>query len=129
MKESAVSEDLISLKMLPAEARRLTEEGSYAECEAMLCRAMARFPDAPQPHNLYGVLLYKEGDPASAMRHFRASWALDPAYRPAKWNITNCGDVFSHGNCAFEESDCRMTGTDYAINYNMLGLSRAARRS
>lgn len=80
----------------------------YMECRIAICNAMAENPDAAYPHNLMGVLLEKEGKHPEAMRHFRAAWALEPAYLPARRNM----DVFQKGGivpgccAAYCKADC-----------------------
>jgi hypothetical protein len=49
--------------------------------------AMSLNMDAPEPHNLLGVLYEMKGDDDAARRHYRAAYALDPAYKPACCNI------------------------------------------
>ena len=49
--------------------------------------AIALRMDAPQPHNLLGILNEIEGDDLSARRHYRAAYALDPTYKPACRNL------------------------------------------
>ncbi len=83
----------------------------YQTCENMICQAMGSYPHAPQPHNLIGILLEKKGDHSCAMKHFRAAWALDPTYLPARQNLECYGTFFSKGRCAYDEKDC-ITETD-----------------
>lgn len=49
--------------------------------------AMTLNMDAPQPHNLLGILCELTGDDMSARKHYRAAYALDPTYRPACRNL------------------------------------------
>lgn len=79
---------------------------NYQKCVSLICEAMGKFPHAPQPHNLMGIVLEQEGDHAEAMKHFRAAWALDPTYLPARQNLDHYGTFFSQGACAFDEDDC-----------------------
>lgn len=67
---------------------------------------MRDYPHAPHPHNLMGILLEKQGNHLSAMKHFRAAWALDPTYLPCRINLDRYGSFFNQGNCAFDEQDC-----------------------
>lgn len=67
---------------------------------------MGKYPHAPQPHNLYGVVLEYQNKHSEAMKHFRAAQALDPNYRPAKYNLSNYGNSFFKRHCALDESDC-----------------------
>ncbi|MDO4740403.1 MAG: hypothetical protein Q4A66_07020 [Eubacteriales bacterium] len=93
------------LEQLCASVRAFVIDGAYDSCMEPICRAMAHYPDAPQPHNLLGIVLEKTGDHAGAMKHFRAAWALDPTYRPANHNMHIYATFYSDGKCAFDESD------------------------
>lgn len=86
--------------------RTLLSAKEYYKCEQIITEAMKKFPDAAQPHNLLGLLLEQRGNHASAMKHFRAALALEPAYRPARQNLQHYGTFYSCGACAFDESDC-----------------------
>ena len=77
------------LQELCAAVRKYSTARDYQKCAAMICKAMGEFPNAPQPHNLFGIVLEKEGDHVGAMKHFRAAYALDPTYRRGKiWRFT-----------------------------------------
>lgn len=86
--------------------RELAGRGDIKGGQSIAVRAMSAYPNAPQPHNLLGVLLEKQGDHLLAMKHFRAAYALDPTYGPARQNLDHYGTFFSAGHCAFDESDC-----------------------
>ena len=92
--------------MLCDTVRKLVGQKKFEECEALIREAMGKYPHAPQPHNLIGILLEKQGDHLTAMKHFRAAWALDPAYIPARCNLENYGTFYSKQQCAFDETDC-----------------------
>jgi len=94
------------LRALCASVRELVDIKDYQTCESLICGAMGAYPDAPEPHNLLGILLERTGNHPEAMKHFRAAWALDPAYRPAQRNLECYGTFFSDGRCAYDESDC-----------------------
>jgi tetratricopeptide (TPR) repeat protein len=49
--------------------------------------AMAQNMDAPEPHNLLGLLYELTGDFQAARRHYRAGYALDPTYKPCCRNL------------------------------------------
>lgn len=95
----------IELVELCKSVRALVNEKRYEECLPVICRAMEEYPHSPAPHNLLGVVLEKLGDHLTAMKHFRAAWALDPMYSPASHNLKTYGTFFSNGSCAFDESD------------------------
>ena len=98
--------DSIKMRALCAEAKSLILNKNFEGCTDLLTEAMAQYPHAPEPHNLIGVLLEKMGDHKLAMKHFRAAWALDPSYAPARQNLECFGTFYSRGKCAFDESDC-----------------------
>lgn len=118
------------LQVLCDTVRTLVGEGDYEKCREIIFASMANFPDAAQPHNLYGLLLEREGFHAAAMKHFRAAWALDPSYRPARQNLDHYGTFFSCGCCAFDESDCpeEHTGESETVR-DRRGIKRAERRA
>lgn len=117
------------LRDLCSQVRSLVASRDYDTCSSLVCQAMARFPSAPQPHNLMGVLKEKMGDHAGAMKHFRAAWALDPTYAPAEQNLTAYGTFFSRGKAAYDESDCRDDGAGACcIEYDGLGIGHIIRR-
>lgn len=88
------------------QAKQLILSGSYDQCHEIACQALSEYPDAPQPHNILGILLEKTGHHPIAMNHFRAALALDASYRPASQNLATYGTFYATGNCAFEEQDC-----------------------
>lgn len=59
------------------------------------------------------------------MKHFRAAWALDPSYLPAKHNLNTYGTFFSTGHCAFDERDVPSTApSNTEIQYDERGVGR-----
>lgn len=145
MKNATEVQHPSELDQLCASVRALVRDKAYGSCMEPICRAMANYPDAPQPHNLLGIVLEKTGDHASAMKHFRAAWALDPTYRPTNHNLCVYGTFYSCGKCAFDESDmptetesametdCDRGGTTspakkWKIEYDRHGIGHAVRR-
>ena len=116
------------LSDLCVQVRSLVASQEYDRCRSLICQAMTLFPSAPQPHNLLGVLLEKTGDHASAMKHFRAAWALDPTYGPASQNLSAYGTFYSRGIAAYDEEDCRDTDSTCAIEYDVRGIGHIIRR-
>jgi len=86
--------------------RKLLLQHSYDDCEHHIIQIMKKFPHAPEPHNLYGVVLEKRGDHLLALKHFRAALSLDPSYLPALHNLETYATLFSHGTYEIDESDC-----------------------
>ena len=85
--------------------RQLINKSDYSECEKLIADAMSKYPHAPQPHNLMGVLFVTKSDQISAMKHFRAAWSLDPTYAPARHNLDNFASLYSGNGFAFDEND------------------------
>ena len=84
----------------------MVDSKDYRECDMYLQRIIARYPHSAVPHNLFGLLFESKGEHAQAMCHFRAAWALDPTYLPARYNLEIYGMQSQHGKGAYEESDC-----------------------
>ena len=121
---------LSPLEILCTQVRESVAAGQIESCIPVVHNAMAQFPDAPQPHNLLGILLEKMGNHSSAMRHFRAAWALDPTYAPAEENMKTYATFSSKGRCAFDESDCQAdTDDSYSICYDANGIGHVLRRN
>lgn len=117
------------LDFLCREVREAVAHGNYTACMDRVCNSMAAYPDAPQPHNLMGILLEKQGNHTEAMRHFRAAWALDPTYTPAEENLETYATFYSHGQCAFDESDCKSRDCSrLAVDYDTDGIGHIVRK-
>lgn len=87
--------------------RRLVQDKRWDRAMEEAAKAMHDAPHSAIPHNLMGIVLEKRQDHAAAMKHFRAAWALDPAYRPARLNIEQCGAYANaHKKDFYDESDC-----------------------
>lgn len=99
------SYELVQLNNLCETVRQYVYSGQYDECIELIHEAMSKYPDAPHPHNLLGIILEKTRQHSKAMSHFRAAYALDPSYRPAKFNLQTYGTFYSIGKCAFSEED------------------------
>ncbi len=118
-----------ALHQLCCTVRTLVMTGEYHKCTNLITKAMGAFPHNPEPHNLLGIVLEHEGDHCMAMKHFRAAWALDPAYAPANQNLTHYGTFYSNGKCAYEESDCTAKAPDrYEVRYDEHGVGHVIRR-
>lgn len=130
MKRTNIPESMEEMAILCGTVRQLVEQGSYEECESMLRDAMGKYPHAPEPHNLLGLLLEMQGDHLTAMKHFRAAYALDPAYIPSRHNLDRFGSFSPDGEWAYDESDClREAKRDvYKIEYDARGVGHMVRR-
>ena len=125
----AFNEETEKLSKFCSDARKLVLSGDYEACRDIICTEMAKYPDAPHPHNILGILLEKTGDHSSAMKHFRAALALDASYRPAEQNLETYGTFYSHGRCAFDDSDCAPEPINcYTIKYSDEHICQVVRR-
>ncbi len=82
----------IQMESLVEEVKGLLEKKDYMAARSLIAEGMKRDPDAPEPHNLLGILLEMQEEHGQAMKHFRAAWALDPTYLPARMNIGQYAD-------------------------------------
>ncbi|MBE6904804.1 MAG: hypothetical protein E7476_00790 [Ruminococcaceae bacterium] len=129
MEANEISESKKELNELCAAVRECAYTGEYQKCKNLIFDAMGKHPHAPEPHNLLGVLLEKEGDHLTAMKHFRAAWALDPTYLPARQNLDSFGTFFSKGKYAFDESDCtEERHEEYTTEHDAHGVGHIVRR-
>lgn len=106
MKEKIIVEEKDVYKELCNEVKKLIDKGEFEGCYKLITEEMKNSPHAPHPHNLLGMLLENKGEHLLAMKHFRAAWALDPVYLPARHNLEVYGTFFSNGTGAFDEEDC-----------------------
>ena len=116
------------LTQLCRQARQMTEDGELDACETLLGEAMRNHPHAPEPHNLLGMLLERRGDHLTAMKHFRAAQALDPAYEPSAHNLEVYGGFFTNRRQgAWSWQDCgREETARCALVYDSCGVGRIA---
>lgn len=111
--------------------RKLIEHDECEKCEELIKEAMGKYPHAPEPHNLMGLLLETQHDHVNAMRHFRASWALDPTYLPARQNMDNFSSFYPTGKWAYDDSGCPKEvkeKNNYKIVYDEHGVGHLDRR-
>lgn len=109
------------LDELCEKVRELVKERNFETCMAIICEAMMKYPHAPHPHNLLGIVLEKRGDHVNGMKHFLAAWALDPTYLPARYNMDTYGSFYSSGSSAYHDSDVK-------VKYDIKGASHLVRR-
>lgn len=133
MKSKEICANKEGLNKLCDSVRELIRIQDYETCENIIYSAMSKYPHAPEPHNLVGILFEKKGDHPAAMKHFRAAWSLDPTYIPARQNLECYGTFFSNGRCAYDESDCQSEEktknyNNYKVEYDTQGIGRVVRR-
>lgn len=104
---------------LCSSVKKMVRLGNFNEAFKITYESMAKFPNNPEPHNLLGILLEKEGKHILAMKHFRIAWVLDPTYQPASENLSNFGNFIYCEKYAYDESDCPdETKHEYGIIYD-----------
>jgi len=59
-----------------------------------IINALGENPDAPEPHNLLGLLYERKGDYDLARKHYRAAYSLDPTYKSASVNLERVCTMF-----------------------------------
>ena len=117
-----------ALRTLCVDIRELVGAGKLDEAQAYAGSAMAVFPDAPQPHNLYAIVLEEKGNHIQAMKHFRAAWTLDPSYLPARHNIEQFDTFAGESKFAFDEADCMPHQKRSRLEGEPKGLGRLFRK-
>lgn len=82
-------------------------KNAFKDCMDDICYAMYLYPDAPEPHNLMGIVMEKQQNHIGAMKHFRAALDLDPTYLPAKENMMEHARLdIPAPRCRFCYADC-----------------------
>lgn len=113
--------------------KRHITNGAFDDAQNDIVNAMAKSPHDAVPHNLMGILLEHRNNHSLAMKHFRAAWALDPTFRPARFNMNKYGN-FGNGRYeldAYEESDCpdeNKKREQYKIEYDGCGVGHVVMR-
>lgn len=129
MKTQELTERKKELTALCHAVKAFADNGEFQKCKTLIFGAAEKYPNAPEPHDLLGIVLEKQGDHPAAMKQFRAAWALDPTYLPARQNLDSFGTFFSHGSYAYDESDCPEEMHDqYRIHYDERGIGHVDRR-
>ncbi len=130
MKQMNIIKNPQDMHELSNAVRQFVEQSRYQEAELLVKEAMGKFPHAAEPHNLIGLLLELQGDHLTALKHFRAAWALNPAYIPARYNLEHFSSFYPKGKWAFDELDCPQEKKQdlYKIEYDKHGIGHIVRR-
>ena len=124
--------DQSAMQPLTAHIRALVAQRHFSEAEDEAAQAMTAAPHDAQPHNLMGIIAESRNDHVQAMKHFRAAWALDPTYRPARINMERYGSfsgqmprpVYDETECAPGPAESRPA---YRIEYDAKGIGHVIR--
>lgn len=114
------------LKDLCIKAKKDMESGKYEEAYRSITDAMKDYPDSGIPHNLLGIWEEHKRNHISAMKHFRAAWALEPTLLSARWNLDVYGGENKRAKCAYMEEDVpqEQDKTTYKVVYDEKGVGR-----
>ena len=120
------------MQPLTAHIRALVAQRHFSEAEDEAAQAMTAAPHDAQPHNLMGIIAESRNDHVQAMKHFRAAWALDPTYRPARINMERYGSfsgqmtrpVYDATECAPCPAESRPA---YRIEYDKHGIGHVVK--
>ena len=121
-----------AMQQLTAHIRALVAQRHFSQAEDEAARAMAAAPHDAQPHNLMGIIAESRNDHVQAMKHFRAAWALDPTYRPARINMERYGSFCEQiPRPVYDETECVPSPAGkrraYRIEYDAKGIGHVIR--
>lgn len=118
------------LKELSLNMKKEVESGNYEKAYRVIVDAMRDYPDSGVPHNLLGILQEHRRNHPGAMKHFRAAWALEPTFLPARWNLEFYGERKQNGRCAYVEEDVprEQKKPQYKCVYDERGIGHMVRR-
>ena len=123
-----------AMQPLTAHIRALVAQRHFSEAEDEAAQAMAAAPHDAQPHNLMGIIAESRNDHVQAMKHFRAAWALDPTYRPARINMERYGNFSGQmPRPVYDETECAPCPAEsrraYRIEYDAKGIGHVIREA
>lgn len=96
-----------TIDKLNQDIKSMIYKGEIEESYQLICNCMLEYPHSAIPHNLMGIILDIKGDQVTALKHFRASYSLDPAFRPARFNIRQYAEFATEHIYIFDEYDCK----------------------
>lgn len=123
-----------AMQPLTAHIRALGAQRHFSEAEDEAAHAMAAAPHDAQPHNLMGIIAESRNDHVQAMKHFRAAWALDPMYRPARINMERYGSFSGQmPRPVYDETECAPSSAEnrpaYRIEYDKHGIGHVIKEA
>jgi DNA-binding response OmpR family regulator len=80
-----------------ARAKRALNYRAFDEARVFLIQASALKPDAPEAHNLLGILHECRNDHDASYREYRAALRADKQYEPARHNMLRYYERFTFG--------------------------------
>jgi CheY-like chemotaxis protein len=74
----------IDIKETAQYVKGLIQQNAYGGADKYLSSLFSSYPSSPIPHYLLGLKFLKEGSELKAIKHLKASCALDEGYEPAR---------------------------------------------
>ncbi|HEY5525579.1 MAG TPA: hypothetical protein VIK26_09640 [Clostridium sp.] len=84
-----------SFKNYINKAIRSLQTKDYTTAQEQIKHAILENYNAPEVHNLLGILAELTGDASMACKHYRAAYALDPTYKPVSRNLERITSMYS----------------------------------
>ena len=111
-------QDLDEYLILEEFSQEMKELFAYCpqKCEEKILEVLSRYPDAPQPQNLLGILAEYKNNKILAMKHYRAAWALAADYSPSSENISRLAELDYHRQYYFHVKDVQQKNKDKQQN-------------
>lgn len=88
-----------------SQVKLLLTKNNISEAYNMITDKMKELPDRAESHNLMGILYELINEHSKAMKHFRASYSLNPTYLPARENLERYGTMVKNRKPCFNEGD------------------------
>jgi len=90
--KAAVTEILkqtLDIKESSQYIRGMIEQKAFSQARDYICKLFSVYPDSPIPHFLYAYMKEIMGNKDEAVKHYKASVALDGGYDPSKNRLSN----------------------------------------
>jgi len=115
-----------------AMAVRALRGNDYSVAKEYIKCAMNEDPSASMVHNLFGVLSELTGDLSLAGKHYRAAYALDPSYKPARRNLERITSINFRKETACPDYGDQPEDEEhslYIVEYDDRNIGRLKKRS
>ncbi|AKL94652.1 response regulator receiver protein [Clostridium aceticum] len=86
-REKLLEEEVTTYHEMIQYAKKSILSGDYEKAREFLGKAIVKNTEAPEPHNLLGIILEFYGKVSEAQKHYRAALALEPTFSPAQQNL------------------------------------------
>src|SRR6056297_608270 len=93
----------IDIKETAQYVKGLIQQNAFSGAEKYLSKLFSSYPSSPIPHYLMGLKYLKEAKKLNALRQFKASYALDESYEPAKKQLEEVISEIENGDKAINQ--------------------------